>query len=134
MVTFGNDADLNVWEKATTPPGMDGGDAIDTSTFHNSVYRTKWPQSLVEITDGAFRCAYAPENRSELMAIINVNQEITVTYNDGATDAFWGYLKSFVPDESTEGAQPEATVEIVITNMDNAFAEQAPVQTPATGT
>jgi hypothetical protein len=65
---------------------------------------------------------------------INVNDEITVTFSDGSTLAFWGFLKSFEPSENTEGEQPEAEITIFPTNVDNSGAEQVPVLTSVAGT
>ena len=134
LITFANDPDISLWEKATTPPGIDGQDTIDTTTFHNTAYRTKWPRALVDITDGQFTCAYDPAARTQIMAQVNVNQCITVTYNDGSTDAFWGYLQSFIPQEHSDGEQPEAQVTFVITNTDGSFAEYGPATASVTGT
>lgn len=35
-IAFAADADVSLWEKTVTPPGVDGGDAVDTSTMHNT--------------------------------------------------------------------------------------------------
>ena len=123
VITFGTDDTLSIWEKSTTPPGQDGGDPIDTTTFHNSVFRTKYPRTLIETTDGTIVCAYDPGDLDAILGHINVNQSITVTFNDESTQAFWGYMKSFTPNEHSDGEQPEATVEFVITNTDSAFLE-----------
>jgi hypothetical protein len=133
MVTFGDDPDLSVWEKSVTPAGVDNGDHIDTTTSHNTSRRTKWPRQLVENTDISMRVAYAGEVRTEIEALCGTNDEITITYPDGTTDAFWGYLRSFAPQEATDGGQPEADIVIVITNTDAAFGEQAPVLAAVTG-
>ena len=134
MITFGDDSDISVWEKATTPPGVDGGDPVDTTTFHNTAYRTKWPRQLKEHTDISMRVAYAGEVRTQIEALVNVNDEITVTYPDGTTDAFWGYLRSFTPQECADGSQPEADIVVVVTNTDASYAEQGPAMVAVTGT
>jgi hypothetical protein len=138
MITFGDgsplgDPTLELWEKASTPPGQDIGDAIDTTTFHNT-RKTKWPRALIEDTDGSFTCAYDPLARTSLESIVGVNMEITVTFNDTSTWAFWGFMKSFTPQEVSDGEQPEAAVEFVVTNTDNAFVEQDPVVNEVAGT
>jgi len=134
FVTFGDDPDLNIWEMETTPPGKDTGDAIDTSTFHNVARRTKAPPSLVEDTDGSGVCGYDPDVESELEAILGVNMVITYTTNDGSTKAIYGFLKEFTPQSHTEGEFPTANYVIVHTNVDLAFAEQAPVVVSVAGT
>lgn len=134
IIGFAGDPDIGLWEKASTPPGDDIGDAIDTTTFWNTIYRTKWPRTLIEVTDGSFTCAYDPLVRTQILAQIGVNQEISVMFNDGSTWAFWGFLKSFVPQEVSDGEQPEAAVEFVITNTDDTFLEQGPVVDAVAGT
>lgn len=127
IIGFAGDLDIYLWEKRSTPPGDDIGDAIDTSTFWNIRYRTKWPRSLIEVTNGSFTCAYDPLVRTQILAQIGVNQEISVMFNDGSTWVFWGYMKSFIPQEVSDGEQPEAAVEFVVTNADDAFLESGPV-------
>jgi hypothetical protein len=134
MITFAGDPDICLWEKETTPPSQEGGTKIDTTTFHNQVYRTAWPRSLIEIGDGRFLAAYDPAVRPLLVAQLNVNQEITVTYNDGSTDAFWGALNTFVPQPHAEGDQPEAEVTFIITNADSTFLEAGPANASISGT
>jgi len=126
-VSFGTSTDVNlvIDPVSVNPPGIDGGDAIDTTTHSNSVYRTKTPRSLKEITDGSFRAAYDPDGWDDILAAINVNQAITFTYPDGASVVFYGYLRSFEPGDFVEGEQPEGEGVIVVTN-DNEGTETAP--------
>lgn len=134
FITFENNPTLSLWEMETTPPGKDAGDGPDTSTFHNVARRTKAPPALIEDTDASGVCGYDPNVESQLEALIRVNQVITWTYNDGTTKAAWGYLKEFTPQSHTENEFPTANYTIVITNTDDAFAEQAPVVVEVSGT
>lgn len=133
--TVGADTDIKLWEKTVTPPGVDGGDAIETTTMHNTTWRTMTPRSLVTLTEMTFNAAYDPDVYDEVVAMINVETTITVTFPDGSTLAFFGFLKSFDPGECAEGTQPEATVTIVPTNFDSANdVEAAPLMTEVAGT
>jgi hypothetical protein len=134
MITLAGDPDINFWEKSATPPGYDMGDGIDQTTFHNTAYRTKYPRTLIEITDGAITVAYDPAVHDLIIAQLGVNQEITITFNDGSTTAFWGFLKSFTPQEHSDGEQPEAQCEFVVTNLDAAFTENGPATASIAGT
>ena len=129
MITFGvtgdGFADLSIWEKETTPPGKDGGDGINTTTFHNTRV-TKWPRSLIEDTDISGVCAYDPNVETDLESIINRNLNITVTWNDGSTKVLWGFLKEFTPQSHTDGDMPEANFVVVVTNTDDSFLEDPP--------
>jgi len=104
---------------------MDGGDPIPTTTHSNTTYRTKSPRSLVEITDGAFTAAYDPDSVSTVLAAINDNGLMTLTFPDDTTMTFYGYIKSFKPNAFVEGEPATAECEIVVTN-DNAGVETGP--------
>ena len=134
MITLGTNDDVSFWEKETTPAGKDGGDAINTTTFHNTARQTKYPRQLLEDTDISGVCAYDPNVEVDLELEINKNQEITITFNDLSTKAVWGFLKEFTPQSHTDGDMPEANFVIVVSNTDESFAEQAPVLDSKAGT
>jgi hypothetical protein len=123
VVTFKNKPGIKLWEKTVTPPGLDCEDPIDTKTMFNTLYRTKAPRALITVPEFTFKCAYAPEAYLEIgndqTGVINCNDEITIWFPNGDAVYFWGYMKSFIPDEVSEGAQPEATVTIVPTMWDH---------------
>lgn len=117
-ITFAADPDISFWEKTLQPPGVDGGDAVETTTMHNVTYRTMGPRQLKTLTNSSSVVAYDPAVLTQIIALINVRTTITVTFPDGSTWAYYGFLKSFEPSDLQEGEQPEATVEIVPTNFD----------------
>lgn len=119
-IAFEADTNVTFWEKAVTPPGVDGGDKIDQTTMFNATWRTYAARSLKELTDGSITVAYDPKVYDEIVALVNVETEITVKFSDLSTLSFFGYLKSFTPGELVEGEQPEAEVEFVCTNIDPA--------------
>ena len=134
-IAFSSNDNAALWEKTVTPPGYDGGDKINVTTMHNAAWRTFAARALKELTDSAFSAAYDPKAYNDLMSVINVEQTLTVHFPDGSTLAFYGYLKSFLPDEVSEGEQPTATVEIVATNRNpSTGAEAGPTYTASTGT
>lgn len=123
------------WEKTVQAPGQDGGEPIDQTTMHNEVVRTKAPRGLVDFTDAVIVAAYDPAVYDEIMANCNIPQTLTIVFSDGATLAFYGYLRSFIPAAMQEGTQPEATVTFVVTNFDPVeCSEELPVMTPGSGT
>ena len=128
-------AGVTFFEKSVTPPGIDGGDANDTTTMRNSVWRTRAPRKLVTMTPLTAKVAYDPALYNTILAQINLNQQISVTFLQGGTYAgilaggtltFWGFLRSFTPDDNTEGAQPTATITIEPSNMNASGVETAP--------
>lgn len=124
-IAFAADPDVSFWEKTVTPPGRDGGDAIDTTDMFNILYRTKAARSLVDITNGSSTVAYDPAVGAQIDALVNVTGWITIHYPDGSTEDFVGFLKSFIPNEIQEGEQPTAQIEIIVSN-DLAGTETAP--------
>jgi len=118
LIAFAADADVSLWEKTVTPPGVDGGDSVDTSTMHNTTYRTKAARTLKEMTDAGMSCAYDPKVYDQLIALVNVETSITVYFSDGSSIDFFGYLRSVSFAECAEGTQPECTVVIACTNTD----------------
>jgi len=135
LIAFARDTDVSFWEKTVQPPGLDGGDAIDTTTMHNSAYRTFSPRALITLTEAPLVVAYDPNVYNNIIALINREGSITVTFPDGSTLDFYGFLKSFEPQPCAEGEQPEANIVIVPTNYDPAnYVEQGPVLTEVSGT
>lgn len=119
LYTFALDANIELWEKTVKPPGLDGGDAIDTTTMHNVDLRTFSPRNLVTMTEGTFKAAYDPVVYTSVLQAVNRRDTVTARFPDGSTVAFYGYLRMFEPDEHQEGTMPEATVTIQPTNWDH---------------
>lgn len=131
LISFAENPAVHLKEKTITPPGIDGGDAIDVTTMRNEDWRTFALRALKTLTESSFRAAYDPVIYDELDAMINVNQLITITFSDGSSVAFWGGLRTAQPQEVEEGAMPEVECNITPTNRDNTGAEVAPVYTAA---
>ncbi len=136
LYTFKRFPAVKLWEKATTPPGVEGGEGIDQTTQHNAFRRTKKPRALYEMTDGSFTCGYDPVVYDTILQMVNIEDEVTALFCDGSTIVDYGYLRSFIPAQMVEGTMPEATVTIVWTGLDpgTSLLEQAPVTTSIPGT
>lgn len=134
-IAFALDPDISFWEKTVTPPGLDGGDPIETKTMHNTRWRTKSPKALVDMTEVSATVAWDPAVYTQILAILNVEGSITVHFPDGSKYTFYGFLQKFEPGEHQEGEQPEATVTICPTNQDpTTGAEEGPVLVSVAGT
>ena len=129
LITFAADPTVKLFEKAVTPPGIDGGGANDTTTMRNMRWRTMAPKKLLTLTDMSFTAAYDPVVYNEAVAMIQVNQLVTLTFPDDSTLAFWGWLNNFTPGEVVEGAQPTAECVVMPSNQDDMQAEQGPIYT-----
>ncbi len=125
-ITFANYPNVKLWEKEVTPPGVSGGGGKDTTTMRNIAWRTQSPKKLKTLTDCTFVAAYDPAVYTDILAMVNVNQQITVAFPDGEEIAFWGWLDEFTPQRSVEGEQPTAEVKIMPSNQNATGVETAP--------
>lgn len=133
-LTLERNPTIALWERTVTPPGIEGGDAVDNTTMHNVTWRTMSPRKLKTLTEVSSSAAYDPIIYEDVVDQVNINQVITCTFPDGSTLAFWGFVKSFIPGENQEGTMPEGTLTIVPTNRDDDGVEQAPVLVEVAGT
>lgn len=113
-------------EKEVPPPGIAGGGANDASTMRNTQFRTMVSKTLITLSPFTLVVAYDPALYDQMMAMINDNQEMTVTFPDGAELVFWGWVDDFSPNAHVEGAQPTANVIIIPSNRDGDGAEVGP--------
>lgn len=131
------DPDISFFEKSVTPPSIDGGDPVNTTTMHNTLWKTRRARTLIDLTEFTLVASYDERAFSQIWAIVNNdNGSVTIHFPDGATLDFWGYLRVFAPSENAEGGdQPSATITITPTNYDVANqVEAGPVLTEVAGT
>jgi len=129
LISFADDSDVQMWEKEVTPPGVDGGGENDTSTMHNTTWRTRSPKGLITLSNASFTAAYDPAVYDEIISMVNDNQLITITFPDESTVAFWGWINEFTPNANVEGEQPTAEVTIIPSNQNDSGVETAPEYT-----
>jgi hypothetical protein len=129
LVSFSLNPTIEFKEKTVTPPGIDGGGENDTTTMRNEAWRTRQPKSLKTLSEFSMTCAYDPVLYDSILAMVNVNQQITVTFPDESEVEFWGWLNAFTPNEVSEGEQPTAEIAVIPSNQDNSGVEQPPVYT-----
>jgi hypothetical protein len=127
-------AGTTFWEKTVQPPGIDGGEPIDTTTMRNEHLRTKWPRSLYDVTPMELNVAYDPTVYNTIKSEVNKNQEMVTTLPDDTTITWWGYLKTFTPEALEEGKEPAARITLVPTNVNDSNEETPPTVTDAGGT
>lgn len=126
LVSFSLAPSVRFWEKEVTPPGVSAGGANDTTTMRNTRWRTKAPKKLVSLDDMELVVAYDPSCYDDVVDMMGINQLITVTFSDGSTLEFWGWLDEFKPGSITEGEQPTATITIICSNENELQQEVAP--------
>ena len=133
LLTCEADDDISFWEKQVTPPGIEGGDPVDFSTMHNTTWVTIAPGTLLTLTECSMTAGYNPEVIDQILLIINVNTVWTVTFPNGGTTAFHGFLRNFTPAALVRDQHPEANITVVPTNWDGS-SEQGPVTAGLLGT
>lgn len=129
IITFANIPSVKIYEKEVTPPGITMGGAIETTTMRNTTWRTMAPRALKSLTAMSVTVAFATEAIPVIQSQIGINQIITVTFPDGATLVFWGWMEEFTIGAMVEGEQPTATMNVTPGNIDDEGAEVAPEYT-----
>lgn len=126
MLTHSAAPDLPLWEVSITPPGLEGGEAVDMTNQFAEKFRQKAARVLQELTDGKLTALYCPGTLRQLSdTIINVEGIITVSM---PTDprfgfAFPGYFKNAKPSDINEKntEPPTIEIEVVATMRDPVF-------------
>ncbi len=135
LVAFAGYTTIGFWERSVTPPSLDGGEPIDTTTMLNVTYRSMTARQLKSLGGFSMTAAWDPAVYSSAIAMINVPTTVTVHFPDSSSIAFYGYLRSFKPGAHEEGKMPEATLEVQPTNVDPVTcAPENPVFTAGSGT
>jgi hypothetical protein len=131
--------DIVLWEKAITPMGVDGGAPVDDSNMFDVKWQIQTPRGLATCTPVRATVAYDPKVYEAIVNLIDSGETdfytYTVTFPNGDMQAFYGALTQFIPNEETDGQQPTASIQIIVTNFtqDNGWitAEQGPTLTEA---
>ena len=125
LVTQANDTNIEFYEKSSTPPSLNNGDEIDFTTQHNTQFRTKAPRGyyestpLIDVGPVTMTAGYDPIIYDSCKTALGKPTTITYEWGDNSTLAFYGYLKSMEPEETSEGEDPTATVTYICTCWDH---------------
>lgn len=134
-IAFELDPDVSIWEIEVTPPGLDGGEMIDTTTMFNTTFETMEPNTLMKVTDGGMRVAFDPVCYDQLFALINQKGIITTKFSNGDSISDYGILRTFQPDGMVRNGMPTANCVISYTNTHpTTGAEVAPDYITSAGT
>jgi hypothetical protein len=135
-IAFASQPAVNFWEINPKPPGMDGGEAVNTTTMLNTKWRTYGARQLITLTPVELDAAYDPDVYNKILNhLLNAPTSVTVHFPDASTVSFYGFLQKFVPANHEEGAMPKAAITITPTNYDPVgLVEAPPVIVPTLGT
>jgi hypothetical protein len=104
---------------AVTLAGFDGGDLPDTTTNSNGPFRSKGTRKFIDVQNITITAAFKQNDYAAMPSVINVQDTLTITDNEGTTDVYTVITKSFTPGEMTEEGFPTADVEFtVLTGID----------------
>ncbi len=112
IITLENLPTVKLYEKEVTPPGITSGGPIDTTTMRTTTWRTNAPRQLKSLSPVSATVAFASEVIEQMIAQVGVNQFVTVTFPDGSSIGFYGWVEEFTPAAFTEGEQPTATLTV----------------------
>lgn len=125
---------VKFWEMEVDPPGVEGGGGKKVTTMRATAWHQKAPNVLKDLTDAGAKVGYDPAVLADIYALINVNTQWTITYPDGATEVFTGWLDSFKRGTMVEGEVPTADIVIIPSNRNGSGTETAPTATAGTTT
>ena len=132
LITIAAAPAVKLYERETTPPMLDGGGPIESTSMRNVSVRTKDPKTLVGHGDIVATVMYATEAYFAIAQIINTPTTISVQWPDGAIAQFDGYVDKFAPSGHSEGNLPTAVITMVVTNRHPTTGnETVPSFTPA---
>ena len=114
-ISLGN-ADLQ--EISVSPPSISSGGAVEVTSMDNDDWRSKAPKKLHEGGEVSFSAYYDPAQIGTYLSDVGRNKLITLTFSNGDTLAFYGWVDSFSPSEISEGEAPTVDVTIVVSNQD----------------
>ena len=135
LITFDLNPNVKLEEIEVTPPGMKAGGKIKTTTQRNTEVHTGAPKALVDFDGGQVLVAWNPACYTDILTtLIRKNGKITITYPDGATHVYWGFIDEFTPKALKEGERPEADVKFELTNRNANGVETKPAYTAGTTT
>lgn len=107
--------------------GISGFEKLDITTLSNVAWRTAIPQTLKDCPDLTFTCNFAPAEWAGIVAEINKNQSIVLSFPGALGDiTFWGFLNNFNVSEGQVGSVWQATGSVAVSNWSGS-AETAAV-------
>lgn len=126
---------VNIWETEGAPAGQEAA-AIDTTTQHNTKYKTKWISAILETSDVDGQAGYDPDSMDDLLFLCGAQAgSFTVHMPQGTKYAYWGGLRAVRFQPLKVGQFPMLNYVNTITNWDPVNkVEAGPSVTQSSGT
>jgi hypothetical protein len=126
IITIENLPIVKLYEIDVTPPAVSAGGPIDITNMRSLGWRTAAPKQLKSLGPVSATVAYATEVFDQIIAQLQVNQRIYVTFPDHSEIEFHGWIESFTPSQHKEGTQPTAAIVFHPSLTDDLGREVAP--------
>jgi len=101
---------LVAYVKNITPPGVEGGDPINTTTTDNTSFESQAPRTLKMKTAINAEVTYDKNDKDAWEAAVDQSDDVLVHYPDDSSDLDAGWLGSFLANQTTFNEQPTAQV------------------------
>lgn len=121
LVTIASDINIYLWptlEGGLKPGGLDTEGPIKIGTMHAKRMRIMAAKKLLTQQPTTMTCFYDPAVLTQILLSLGSQTTITITFPDGSTWAFFGYLNKFEPSDNKEGTAPTASCEIAAISRD----------------
>jgi len=133
-IIFSDDPDISIYEDSIQAPGIELPELIDTTTQLNVAWQTFAIHSLKRLTESNVTAGYAAASYPQLIAMIGTLQAVTIHFPNDYEMAFWGVLRSALPNALERAGFPTVALLVGCTNTDTAGAEEGPVFQQGSGT
>lgn len=135
LITIANLPGLSLifHEREVQPPSVEAGE-IDTHTMRDTLWRGKWPKSLLSAGDVTIPAAYDPVAYTTIVARIGRPANVTtcvITMPDGSTLTLYGWVDSITPPSHKEGEMPLMEMKFKVSNRNGAYTEVGPAYAAA---
>jgi hypothetical protein len=131
-ITLGGPGANLYGEIEITPPEIDGRGGIDMTSMRNLAWVTMAPKSLKQLNPVNAKLMFDPSLIPAVYARVQRNTLFTITFPDGATLTFWGWIDKMTHDPLKESERPTLTVVIQPSNLNSQCQEAGPVFTAGT--
>lgn len=112
-----------------TPASFELDDDVDTTTNSNGDFRSMEAGQFITVSPLVMTVPFDQDVYEDIIALIGEADTGTLTSKSGGTDAYQGFIKSYVPDSMSPSDMPTATLTFTVRTGTN--GDTAPTITPA---
>lgn len=119
-LSFGRLTTFAFWAKELTLFPINNGTPLDTTTFYNTLFKTKRPQVLYECGEVQAVGLWDPDvyKDAQYKALLGLETNISALFPQASTLSWFGFLQAITPGRLTSGEVPIMTLNIAVSNWD----------------